>query len=872
MKEADSIFGTESDRLRRLLKVGLDADNSASEGPTLSTASLDELMEKPGARIGRYKLLRVLGEGGMGTVYLAQQEKPVKRQVALKIIKPGMDSKRVIARFEAEQQTLALIEHSNVARVHDAGLTTSGRPYFVMEYIRGIPITEHCDKHKLTVEERLALFLHICEAVQHAHQKGVIHRDLKPSNILVTIEDNEAVPKVIDFGVARSVSQSLTERTFYTEQGQLIGTPEYMSPEQADRGNLDVDTRTDIYSLGVVLYELLAGVLPFDPQTFREVGIDQIHKVIRETDPKKPSTRLSETSVEESKESARRRKTNAKALQRRLHGDLDWITLKAMEKDRTRRYGSAGELAADVRRHLNHEPVLAGPPSTVYKIKKFVRRNRALVTGIAAVLAVLIAGVVVSMLFAIGQARARAEAQAVSDFLQKSVLQSLDLWDMRGKEITVRSILDAASQGLEGKLAGEPLVEASIRWTLASSYTWLGLYEPAELHAKRALEIRRAQLGADHLATLLSVYELGWLYFYQSRYNEAAPLLANALEGMKPVLNEERGSRLYCTATLGWVYNMQGRFPEAEQLFKGGLATIRRVWGEKNEHSPTFLQGLGFAYRMQGRYEEAERLFNRGLEISRRVRGEQDWETLNLMHNFGELCWELGRYDQAEQSLVKALDGKRRILREQHSSTLWVMGSLGRLYHSQGRYDQAESLFVKALDTGRRTVGEAHMWSLYSMAGLGTLYVSQGRYDRAEPLLAKALEIERRVLGEENWTTLKVINTLAKMYTAQGRYKEAEKTFLQVLESRKNKLGPDHTHTLESKNDLGVLYEKQARYDEAENLLLEALKGRRLKLGDTHPHTIESLNNLIELYEAWGKPGKAEEWRAKLKQTEAMDE
>ena len=310
-----------------------------------------------------------------------------------------MDSKRVIARFEAEQQALALIELSNVARVHDAGLTTSGRPYFVMEYVRGIPITEHCDKPKLTVEERLGLFLHICEAVQHAHQKGVIHRDLKPSNILVIIEDNEAVPKVIDFGVARSVSQPLTERTFYTEQGQLIGTPEYMSPEQADRGNQDVDTRTDIYSLGVVLYELLAGVLPFDPQTFREGGIDRIRKMICEEDPKTPSTRLGETSVEDSTESARRRRTNVKALQRRLYGDLDWITLKAMEKDRTRRYGSVGELAADVRRHLNHDLVLAGPPSTLYRVKKFVRRHKAFVTSVAAVMAVLFGGIIVSVLF-----------------------------------------------------------------------------------------------------------------------------------------------------------------------------------------------------------------------------------------------------------------------------------------------------------------------------------------------------------------------------------------------------------------------------------------------------------------------------------------
>ncbi|MFC1635810.1 serine/threonine protein kinase, partial [Planctomycetota bacterium] len=355
MMQEDSIFGAEPDDLRRLVRFGLEPDDTGAEGDTSPpTASVDELMERPGARIGRYKLLRVLGEGGMGVVYLAQQDKPVRRQVALKVIKPGMDSKRVMARFEAEEQALALMEHPHVARVYDAGLTGSGRPYFVMEYVKGIPITEHCDEHKLTVEERLRLFLHVCEAVQHAHQKGIIHRDLKPSNILVSIEGNEAVPRIIDFGVARAVSQQLTEKTLYTEQGQLIGTPEYMSPEQADLNNQDIDTRTDIYALGVVLYRLLAGVPPFDPQTLQAAGLEHMRKVICEEEPKTPSTRLSKTSVNESAESARRRSTSIRALQRRLHGDLDWITLKAMEKNRTRRYGSAGELAADIQRHLDH--------------------------------------------------------------------------------------------------------------------------------------------------------------------------------------------------------------------------------------------------------------------------------------------------------------------------------------------------------------------------------------------------------------------------------------------------------------------------------------------------------------------------------------
>jgi WD40 repeat protein/serine/threonine protein kinase len=409
MTEADSIFGTELDRLKRLLAVGEEESRTDSEKRVATTASLHSVTERAGGQIGRYKLLRVLGEGGMGIVYLAEQEEPVKRQVALKVIKPGMDSKQVIARFDAEQQALALMDHPHIAQVYDAGLAPSGRPYFVMEYVKGIPVTEHCDKYKLTIEERLHLFLHVCEAIRHAHQKGIIHRDLKPSNILVTIEGNEAIPKVIDFGVARAISQPLTERTLYTEQGQLVGTPEYMSPEQVEMSNQDIDTRADIYSLGVVLYELIAGVLPFDPQTLREGGFDHIRKVICEEDPKTPSTRLSKTSVEESAEFARRRRTSTKALQRKLHGDLDWITLKAMEKDRTRRYGSAGEFAADIVRHLNDEPVTAGRPSVTYRLGKFVRRHRVVVAAGAVVAVVLVLGSLVSTWEAIQATRAQRE-------------------------------------------------------------------------------------------------------------------------------------------------------------------------------------------------------------------------------------------------------------------------------------------------------------------------------------------------------------------------------------------------------------------------------------------------------------------------------
>jgi serine/threonine protein kinase len=351
-----------------------------------------------------------LGEGAVAVVYLAQQHQPVKRQVALKIIKPGMDSKTIVARFEAERQALALLDHPNIAQIHDAGTTEDRRPYFAMEYVDGLAITHYCDKHRLPVNERLHLFLLVCRAVHHAHQKGIIHRDIKPSNILVCIQNDEAVPKVIDFGLAKAVRGSLSERTLVTEQGQLLGTPEYMSPEQADMANQDVDIRSDIYSLGVLLYVLLTGVLPFDSASFRESGLEYIRQVICETDPKTPSTRLTGLGKEATK-AAESRSTEVATLARCLRKELEWIPLKAMRKECAERYQSASELADDVENYLKGAPLIAGPPSTWYQVKKFVTRKKALVTGTVVVTVVLIVGIVVSTVFALGQLRARSEAE-----------------------------------------------------------------------------------------------------------------------------------------------------------------------------------------------------------------------------------------------------------------------------------------------------------------------------------------------------------------------------------------------------------------------------------------------------------------------------
>jgi serine/threonine protein kinase len=403
-------------RVEAMLKVHFEDESFLKSPPGGMDVTLDAgpLTEGPGSRIGRYKLLQLIGEGGFGVVYMAEQEEPIRRKVALKIIKLGMDTKQVIARFEAERQALAMMDHPNIARVFDAGATDTGRPYFVMELVKGIPITEYCDKNNLGTRQRLELFIDVCKAVQHAHQKGIIHRDIKPSNVMITLHDGKPVPKIIDFGIAKATQHRLTEKTFFTEYRQFIGTPEYMSPEQAEMGGLDVDTRTDIYSLGVLLYELLTGTTPFEADKLRSAAYDEIRRIIREDEPPKPSTRLS-TLGDALTNIAKHRDAQPGELCKIVRGDLDWVVMKSLEKDRTRRYETANELAMDIERHLGDEPVSAGPPSNVYRLRKFVRRHR---TGVAAgllVAAAIVVGLVVSttMYFQAEQAREKENAARI---------------------------------------------------------------------------------------------------------------------------------------------------------------------------------------------------------------------------------------------------------------------------------------------------------------------------------------------------------------------------------------------------------------------------------------------------------------------------
>jgi serine/threonine protein kinase/Tfp pilus assembly protein PilF len=839
-----SAFGLSGEQIERLLSIGYGKSPDVAEPLSSSNASDRERTHskvegsEPTPQIDGYEVIEKVAEAGQGQVWRALQHS-TGRVVAIKVPRLGkVTSERARVRFEREIELAARLKHPNIARIYDSGVDR-GQYYYVMDFVEGLNLNEYVRQHGLTHRQILELMRTICQAVQHAHQNGIIHRDLKPSNIIVT---DSGRPFIIDFGLAKGFSED-DRNLVVSVDGETLGTPAYMSPEQAAGHTDKVDTRTDVYSLGVTLFTLLTGSNPHDLSGTR---LEVMHRI------------------------AEKEVMRPRILNRKIDKDIEALLLKSLERDPDRRYSSAAGLADDIDNYLKGEPLIAGSQSNMYRLTKFLKRNKLLVTSVAVVLVMLVTGIMVSTIFAIGQARARAEAQAVSDFLLFSVLESLDHYKVGGRQITTRFVLDAVAKDLQDKFKETPMIEAEIRQAIGFAYWSLGSYELAELHQRRAVDICRAQLGNKDPKTLLWVKELGWVYHSQSRFKEAEKLFSEAYEGMQRELGEEDPNTLHAMASLGAEYYIQGRFEEAEQLCRKALETVRRVRGE--EHTGAYYQMLARGYHLQGHYKEAEQLFIKAIDVSSRKHGEKGWHTLLARLQFGELCLDLGRYKEAERDLLYVLNVWCDVWGQEHPMTLWTKTYLGWLYHSQGRYKEAEELLSSTLKTACQTLGETHLLSMHAMHGLGTLYLSQGQYDKAERLLKKASEIGIHILGEENWATLQVSNTLAKLYKAQGRYEEAEKTFHKILEARKLKLGEDHPDTLQTKNDWAMLYKEQTRYEEAERYFLEALDGRRLKLGDQHPHTIESIRGLIALYKSWNKPEEVEEWQAKLPQIEAKIE
>jgi serine/threonine protein kinase/tetratricopeptide (TPR) repeat protein len=694
--------------------------------------------------IGPYRLLQRVGEGGMGEVWLAEQSAPVRRQVAVKIVKAGMDTAHVVARFEAERQALALMDHPAIAKVFDAGATPEGRPYFAMEYVRGEMITQYCSRHRLSTADRLAVFLQACDGVQHAHQKGIIHRDLKPSNILVTLLDGRPVPKIIDFGLAKAMAQPLTEHTLYTELGALIGTPEYMSTEQAEMSVLDIDTRTDVYALGVVLYELLTGTLPFESKSLREKGLDEIRRTIREVDPPRPSTRISNTGPGPT----RSIDGDRRGLVRELRGDLDWITMRALEKDRARRFGSVADLAADVRRHLDHLPVTASPPSTLYRTRKFVRRHR-IGVGVTTTIAVLLIAFAVTTAtqarrIAIERDRANQEAEvarAVNEFLRNDLLAQASANTQARPDtrpdpnLTVRTALDRAAGRVAGRFEKQPIIEASIRFTIGHTYVDLGLYPEAAEQFQRAVELRRNALGENHRETLMAMNDLGD------------------------------------------AYSNQGKFMEAESLLTHVVDVGRRVVGEEDSLTANALNNLALVYSREGKPEQAEPLYIRSLELMRRVLGKEHLDTVTTLNNLGMLYVRQRRPAEAEPRLVEALSIWRRVLGEEHPYTMTVKNNLAMLYDNMGAYAKADPLHREVSEFNTRVLGAGHTNTILSLGNLANHYRLQGKYAEAEALLTTAMSSVQKLPEGRNRDSLvlTIENRFVQLYSAWGKPDQAAK-------------------------------------------------------------------------------------------------
>ncbi len=813
---------TISEGIKRDSQPGEPTQTAHSSPSTTFEPARNPIAEGPGSCIGPYKLLQEIGEGGMGVVYMAEQERPVRRKVALKIIKPGMDTGQVVARFEAERQALALMDHPSIARVFDAGSTESGRPYFVMELVNGVPITEYCDTQELTPRERLELFVPVCRAIQHAHQKGIIHRDVKPSNVLITLVDGRPTPKVIDFGIAKATGQRLTERSLFTQFGAIVGTLEYMSPEQAELSSQDVDTRSDVYSLGVLLYELLTGSTPLERARLRQAGYAEILRRIREEEPPRPSARLS-GSGEALPSIAARRHTEPARLARLVRGELDWIVMRSLEKDRTRRYESAGGFARDVERFLSDEAVEACPPSRRYRIAKFARRHRAALSTAAAFAVLLVVAASVSTLLAI-RARAaevatRSEAdkvKAINEFLTDDILTQAE----PGKnavesKVTLRDVLDRAAARVGQRFHGQPAVEAALRRAMSRTYHGLGAWASAEQQTFAQYELERRLHGDDGMETLVTLGELGHIYDHLGRPEEAVKALRQASDGLGRRLGPEHLNSIASTGSLVEALESAGQTAEATALNEQAL--------KRSE------AGLGSDHRL----------------------------TVALRSKLASFHEAAGRAAGAAAAKTDKVKMEEAALGPDHPNTLADRGDLAESYRTAGRTGEAIAIGEDTLKRMTSRLGPDHNLTLGVRHNLALAYMAAARVAEAIPLLEKTLEGMTAVLGPDHPKTLTCRSSLAGAYWMAGRMAEALAVQKETLKRLTDKLGPDHPQTLAARGNLATAYLATGQTAEAVPLLEQTLKGIAASSGADHPSTLTVRNNLASAYQMIGRGAEA---------------
>jgi eukaryotic-like serine/threonine-protein kinase len=833
---------------------------------------------------GRYTLHEKIGEGGMGEVWVAQQTEPVKRLVALKLIKAGMDSRAVIQRFEQERQALAIMDHPNIARVLDGGLTPNGQPFFVMELVDGLPLTKFCDEAKLPPKERLELFVPICRAVQHAHQKGVVHRDLKPANILVTTVDGRPVPKVIDFGVAKATAGKLADESLVTQFGSVVGTPEYMSPEQAGAPGEDIDTRADIYSLGVVLYELLTGLRPIDAKRLRQAALSEMIRVIREVEPSKPSTRLS---TDESLPSlAAVRQTEPRRLMAMLRGDLDWVVMKCLEKHRERRYETASGLARDIQRYLDGDPVEACPPSVSYRLGKFARKHRAAMATAGAFALLLISATAISVALAYAadrerdrataaeaktrderdralkaEAQARAEAdkaKAINDFLTADLLaQAEPAKNAAEDRVTLLDVLDRAADRVGRRFEGKPEVEAAVRESISRAYHGLAAWDKAERQARALRELARRP-GADPDEFYRAEGELAHVLRHRGQVGaDTLEMARSAAEGLKRVLGPEHLTTLVAMSDLAVAYLDSGQRDVAVPIFEETLKALKAKLGPDHPDTLSVMNNLAVAYGHAGRLDLALPLHEETLRLTRARQGPDHPDTLTRRNNLAETYVAAGKADLALPLYEETLKLMKARLGPDHLDTLVVMNNLAEAYNAAGKPARARPLLEEALRLRRAKLPANHPDVLTSMNNLAESYKAAGDLSLALPLLEEAHKVRKAARGPEHPDTLAGMNNLGDAYKAAGKLDLALPIMVETLRLRRATLGPDHPDTLGSMNNLALTYQAAGDMDRAIPLLEETLKASKVKLGPDHPKTIGTMHNLATAYQKVEKPDRA---------------